>query len=173
MAGRTVYTVLEETAAAHPQKPALQQPVGGGKYRSWTWREYRDAVRQIAVGLRAAGVRKGETVGLQSETRAEFYLADMAVMAAGAVSAALYTSLPHADQAATLCASDARVVFVENVKALRALERAGAGRLNVRETGRVFAKKPARDNATDPQQQFGGPSKPIKHVALRYEGPSP
>ena len=132
MGVRTVYTVLEETAVAHAQTPALKQPAGGGKYRTWTWREYHDSVRKIAVGLRAMGVGTGEIVALQSETRAEFYIADLAIMAAGAVAAALYTSLPYADQARTLEASDARVVFVESVKAMRALEAAGAARLGLR-----------------------------------------
>lgn len=123
-ATRTVFAVLEETASAHGSRPALHQPIGGGKYRTWTWREYRDAVLQIAVGLREIGIRKGDTVALQSETRAEFYLADMGVMSTGAVAAALYTSLPYGDQSGTLRASDARVVIVENVKAMRALEAA-------------------------------------------------
>ncbi|HML18039.1 MAG TPA: long-chain fatty acid--CoA ligase [Bryobacteraceae bacterium] len=128
---RTVYTVLDQTAAAHPKAVALQQPVGGGKYRAWTWSEYRDAVRQIAVGLRAIGIRKGDIVALQSETRAEFYLADLGLMTAGAVAAALYTSLPFADQVRTLRASDARVVFVENEKAMRSLQEAAGGSLSV------------------------------------------
>jgi long-chain acyl-CoA synthetase len=132
MKARTVYTVLEETAAAHAEKPALHQPLGGGKHRSWTWRQYRDTVQQIAVGLHALGVRKGETIALQSETRAEFYLADLGVMSAGAVAAALYTSLPYTDQARTLRASDARFVFVENARAMRALETASEERLDVR-----------------------------------------
>ena len=119
---RTVYTVLEETAAGHSGRIALQQPAGGGKYRTWTWGEYRDSVRAIAVGLREIGLKKGEIVALQSETRAEFYLADMGVMATGAIAAALYTSLPFGDQAGTLRGSDAQVVFVENVKAKKSLE---------------------------------------------------
>ena len=82
---RTVYTVLEETAEAYPERAALHQPAGGGKYRSWTWREYRDSVQQIAVGLREIGVSVADIVALQSETRAEFYLADMGVMSAGAI----------------------------------------------------------------------------------------
>src|SRR5579871_220176 len=118
----TVWTVLDATAAAYPDRIALQQPVGGGKYRTWTWREYANSVKQIAVGLRAAGVAKGDMVALQSETRAEFYLADQAVMACGAVAAALYTSLPYAEQGATLRACRARVAFVEDEKALRGLE---------------------------------------------------
>lgn len=122
--GRTVYTVLEETAAKIPTRAALHQPTGGGKYRSWTWREYCDTARQVAVGLRDIGIRKGDVVALQSETRAEFYLADMGITTAGAIAAALYTSLPYGDQAGTLRACGARIVFVENVKAMRTLEAA-------------------------------------------------
>jgi long-chain acyl-CoA synthetase len=132
-ASRTVYTVLEETAAAHPERAALHQPTGGGKYRSWTWREYRDSVQQIAVGFREIGVSVADIVALQSETRAEFYLADMGVMAAGAIAAALYTSLPFDDQAGTLRDSGARIVLVENAKAMRALQSAaGDAPLDVR-----------------------------------------
>jgi len=122
MQARTVFAVLEQTAEKHPDVPALHQPQGGGKYRSWTWTEYRDTVKQIAVGLREIGVAKGGMVALQSETRAEFYLADIGIMASGAIAAALYTSLPYADQAKTLRASDATVVFVENEKVMRALQ---------------------------------------------------
>jgi long-chain acyl-CoA synthetase len=125
MKPRTVYTVLEETAAIYPDKAALHQPLGGGKYRTWTWREYRDTVQQIAVGIRELGVPKGGMVALQSETRAEFYLTDIGIMTAGAISAALYTSLPYADQAKTLRASDAMVVFVENEKVMKALQNEG------------------------------------------------
>jgi long-chain acyl-CoA synthetase len=121
----TVWSVLEATATKIPEKVALKQPTGKGQYRTWTWREYADFVRQIAVGLRALGVVKGDIVALQSETRAEFYLADLGVMTCGAVAAALYTSLAYADQARTLRASRARVVFVENEAALEGLKRTG------------------------------------------------
>src|SRR5262249_46890698 len=130
MKPRTVYSVFDETANAYPESAALHQPTGGGKHRTWTWREYRDAVRNIALGLHAIGVKKGDIVALQSETRAEFYLADLGAMTAGAVSAALYTSLPFADQARTLRASDAKFVFVENAKAMQALK--AEGELEVR-----------------------------------------
>ncbi len=125
MKSRTVFTVLEETAQAHPNRTALQQPIGGGKYRAWTWRQYCDTVRQVAVGLREIGVAKGEIVALQSETRAEFYFADLGLMACGMIAAAIYTSLPYPDQVRTLQGSDARVVFVENAKAMKSLEAAG------------------------------------------------
>jgi long-chain acyl-CoA synthetase len=124
MRARTVYAVLESTANAHPHNAALHQPLGGGKYRAWTWREYLDWVRQIAVGLRAMGLQKGDVVALESETRAEFYLADLGVMTAGAIAAALYTSLPVPEQVRTLKASGARVVFVESPQSMSALKSA-------------------------------------------------
>ncbi len=124
MGVRTVYMLLEETAAAHGDRIALRQPIGGGKYQSWTWREVCDLVQWTAVGLSTIGIEPGAMVGLQSETRAEFYFADLGVMTAGAVAAALYTSLPYAEQAKALIASDARIAFVENVKALQALQAA-------------------------------------------------
>ena len=121
MFARTVYTLLEQTAALHGEKPGLHQPLGGGKYRTYTWGEVRDRVMWTAVGLSTIGVAQGDMVALQSETRAEFYFADLAVMARGAIAAALYTSLPFAEQARAVHVCGARVVLVENAKAMRGL----------------------------------------------------
>src|SRR4029077_6751340 len=119
MSARTVYTMLEETAALYADKPALQQPVGGGKYRTYTWAEFRDRVQWTAVGLSTIGVQIGDIVALQSATRSELSFADLGVMAVGAVSAALSTSLPYAEQAYALRFAEARVVMIENPKALQ------------------------------------------------------
>src|SRR5258706_7604598 len=124
MSARTVYTMLEETAAVHGEKPALKQPSGGGTYRTYTWAEVRDRVQWTAVGLSTIGVEIGDMVALQSETRAEFYFADLGVMAAGAVAAALYTSLPYGEQAHALRFCEARVAMVENPKAMQRLQAA-------------------------------------------------
>jgi long-chain acyl-CoA synthetase len=126
MTPRTVYAVLDETARKYGALPAMHQPGGKGQYRTYHWNEYRDAVREIACGLRMIGCHKGDIVALDSETRAEFYIADIGIMSAGCIAAALYTSLPAEDQAKTLIASDAKAVFVENPKVMEALRKAGA-----------------------------------------------
>lgn len=123
--------MLASTAEMLGEAPALYQPEGGGKYRTYSWTEYRRAAEEIAAGLRELGVGPGETVGLASETRAEFYLADIGVMTAGSVAAAVYTSLPPADQVRTLKACDPRAVFVENGKTLGVLDAAGMSELRV------------------------------------------
>lgn len=129
MSLRTLYSVLEETAKKFGSMPAMYQPTGsktGAKYRTYTWREYAQSVREIACGLRAIGLTKGDIVALHSETRAEFYLADLGVMTAGCVAAALYTSLPVEGLVKQLRASDARACFVEDPKTLQTLQSAGA-----------------------------------------------
>lgn len=126
MAPRTVYSVLEEAAQRYKSLPALHQPDGGGRYRTYTWDEYRNAVREIACGLRALGFRRGDIIALDAETRAEFYLADLGIMANGCIAAALYTSLPPADRARNLANCDARAVIADNARTRELLLQAGA-----------------------------------------------
>ncbi len=129
MGARTVFTVLEEAARAFGKAPALHQPIGKGNYRTYSWLEYQRAAEEIACGLRRIGIRRGDTVALHSETRAEFYLADLGVFANGSIAAALYTSYPAADQIGNLRASHAKAVFVENPKSMQTLLAAGGSSL--------------------------------------------
>jgi long-chain acyl-CoA synthetase len=130
-AQRTVYNMLAGTAELLGGAPALHQPIGGGRYRTYSWQEYRQAAEEIAAGLRSLGVVAGDIVGIASETRAEFYLADIGAMTNGSVAAAVYTSLPPADQVRTLKACDPKAVFSENPRTLAALESAGLAALTV------------------------------------------
>lgn len=130
MSPRITYSVLEESAHAWPDVAALKQPLGKGKYETYTFSQFAETAREIACALHQMGVAKGENVALYSETRAEFYLADLGVMTSGAVAAALYTSYPPADQIRNLIAAGVNVIFAENTKSLRALQEAAAGRLD-------------------------------------------
>jgi len=134
MSARTVFSLLQEDASRYGDAPALHQPYSEGgerKYRVYSWNEYRRAAEEIAAGLRALGVRKGDVVGLDSETRAELYLADLGVMAAGAIAAALYPAFPFAELDRTLRACDAKAVFVEDPQTLAKLRKAGKTPLSV------------------------------------------
>jgi long-chain acyl-CoA synthetase len=110
---RTLYQVLRETAARFGNAPALRQPQPGREdYLTCSWREYQRAAEEIAAGLRALGAAKGDIVALNSETRLEFYLADLGVLAAGCVAAALYPSYPPADLVRTLETTGAKIAFI-------------------------------------------------------------
>ena len=135
MLKRTVYSLLEEAATAHGELVALHQPETkkeGRGYRTYTWIEYRTAAREIACGLRSIGVQNGDIVAVGSETRAEFYLLDIGIMANGSTSAALYVNSQAVDQVSALRRCGAKLIFVEDAKIYRALQAAGGAELEAR-----------------------------------------
>ena len=127
MPGRTVFTVLEQTAAKAGDAIALYQPTGskaGKAHRTYSWSDWLKTSRELALGLRALGLKKGEIVLVLSETRAEFYLVDLGIMGAGGVSAALYTAYPITDLVKNLKSASARFLFIEDAKTLDNLTQA-------------------------------------------------
>ena len=131
MASRTVYSLLDEAVDKWGNAPALHQPAGNQKYRTYSWIEYRQAVREIAAGLWELGMQRGDVIGLGSETRAEFYLADLGVITCGAASAALYVNSPAAEQVGLLKRCRAKLLFVEDPKMMNVLKAAGGGGLGI------------------------------------------
>jgi long-chain acyl-CoA synthetase len=62
----------------------------------WTWRDLDRHARSAAAGLRAAGVRAGDTVGLLLSNRPEFFALDLGAVMIGAVPVSVYaTSAPE------------------------------------------------------------------------------
>ena len=104
MAPRTLYQVLEESARLYGDAPALRQPASTSEdgYLVYSWNQYKRAAEEIAAGLRALGLGKGDVVALNSETRLEFYLADLGIVTNGSVAAAMYPSYPPKDLLRTL-----------------------------------------------------------------------
>ncbi|HEV3364590.1 MAG TPA: AMP-binding protein, partial [Acidimicrobiia bacterium] len=116
---RTLCELFQRTAAANADQVALRTPGGAVTI---TWAEYNRRVRDIAAGLAALGVRRGDTIGLMLTNRPEFHLCDAAAMHLGAAAFSIYnTSAPeqityilgNAENAVMFC--DA--VFVETIQA--------------------------------------------------------
>ncbi len=116
----TIPQVLRAAAARYPDRLALRQPGKSGA-QEWTWGQYLEAAEEIAAGLHALGIGRGDHVAICSETRAEFYLADQGILMNGSVSAALYPSYPPAELLRTIGLSGAKALFVEDAKMLAAL----------------------------------------------------
>ncbi|MGB3399730.1 MAG: AMP-binding protein, partial [Candidatus Deferrimicrobiaceae bacterium] len=85
-----------------------------GKWEPMTYREVGNAVREMANGLMALGLSRGDKVAILSATRVEWCLADIAGILGGFVTVPVYPSnLP--DQVEYILAnSQSRVVFVED-----------------------------------------------------------
>lgn len=94
-----------------------------GIWRSWTWRQTAEAVREISGGLIALGLAPGECASILSNTVIEWVLCDLAVLSCGGVSNGIYPT-DAASQVHYLC-EDSRtaVLFVEDDEQLdKALE---------------------------------------------------
>ena len=121
---RTVFTVLEETAHRQGNALALHQPTGvkdAAGYRTYSWTDWLQMSRELALGLYSLGLRRGDVACVLSETRAEFYLVDLAIMGVGGISAALYTSYPTHEQVQSIKTIEPQFLFVESPKTLNAL----------------------------------------------------
>ncbi|MCA0211661.1 MAG: long-chain fatty acid--CoA ligase [Proteobacteria bacterium] len=94
-----------------------------GIWRSWTWRQTGDAVREIAGGLMSLGFQPGDTASILSNTVIEWVLADLAVLSTGGVANGIYPT-DAASQVHYLCEdSRTRILFVEDDEQLdKALE---------------------------------------------------
>lgn len=85
-----------------------------GVWERWTWRETGCAVREIALGLQSLEVPAGAVVGILSNTRLEWLLADLGIQSAACVANGIYpTDAPS--QVEFLCADSAtEAIFVED-----------------------------------------------------------
>jgi len=94
-----------------------------GIWRTWTWKQTAQAVREITGGLIALGLATGECVSILSNTVIEWVLADLAVLSAAGVSNGIYPT-DATSQVRYLCEdSQSRVLFVEDDEQLdKALE---------------------------------------------------
>jgi len=160
MTSQTIPALLIDAARRFPDRLALRQPQGK-QVHTWTWSQYLEAAEEIAAGLRALGLQKGEHAIICSETRAEFYIADLGILANGSVAAALYPSYPPEELKRTIVRADAKILFVEDPKTFAKLKDAPVGRIilltgeaegaislaQLRTHGRYVAELEPEDNA--------------------------
>jgi long-chain acyl-CoA synthetase len=110
---RTIANLWRDAvAAAHPD-PAYLHEVGG-EWLEVTWAEAAAAVDELANGLLALGVQKGDSFGLLARTSLEWSHFDFALALVGAVGAPIYASSSARDTHYVLEHSDAVGVLVED-----------------------------------------------------------
>ena len=81
-----------------------------------SYAELGDAVRGIARGLMALGIEPGDRVSILSGTRAEWTLADLGALCAGAVVAPIYHTNSPGECRYVLEHAGSRVVFCEDAE---------------------------------------------------------
>lgn len=97
----------------NPEKTALMQKVNG-KWDNTPWKNYKEEVQFIALGLRRLGLHKGESVGILSTTRREWAFADLGIICSGLITVPIYSSSTADDTQYILNDATCKALFVEN-----------------------------------------------------------
>jgi long-chain acyl-CoA synthetase len=111
---RTITSLWRDAVARRPEEPASLVE-REGVWRPVTWAEAGTAVEELAHGLLALGVRKGDAFGILASTRIEWVLFDFALARIGAVTAPIYMNssakdaqyvIEHSEAIGVLCEDD-------------------------------------------------------------------
>ncbi|MBI5463815.1 MAG: long-chain fatty acid--CoA ligase [Ignavibacteriales bacterium] len=94
-------------------RPLLMHKVDG-MYRGISYNEYRRNVELFACGLASLGLKKGDKVGIISENRPEWVIADMAIVCLGAVNVPVYPTLTPKQLEFIFSDSGVKVVIASN-----------------------------------------------------------
>ncbi|MDE0883310.1 MAG: long-chain fatty acid--CoA ligase [Myxococcota bacterium] len=118
---QTLNQLFHSTAARLSSRPALRFKSDGG-WKDLTWAQVEEAGMQAANGLLAEGLVKGERIGLLSNTRPEWLLADLGSVLSGAATVTLYQSNTAEECAYIISNSELSLVFAEDETQLAKLQ---------------------------------------------------
>ena len=128
LAYSSVPSLCLTAALKHAKSDALNYKIDG-VWSSINAETFVERVRDVAMGLAAFGIRRGDRVALISENRPEWSIADMAILSLGAVNVPIYTTQAIDQIRYILTDSGARVLFISGSRlykhARKAIERLG------------------------------------------------
>lgn len=81
---QTIPKLLRQVAAEHAEFTAQLAKDKNGEFQHISYRQLVDLVERFAAGLLSVGVARGDHVGLLSENRSEWLIADLAILSIGA-----------------------------------------------------------------------------------------
>jgi long-chain acyl-CoA synthetase len=110
---QTLPQLLRHHARVRPQAIAIRQK-RFGIWQPTTWADYWRRARAVGMGLRALGLKRGAHVGIISENRIEWVLAQLGAGAIGAVTVGVYATSPAPEVAYVLQHGDCEIVFCED-----------------------------------------------------------
>jgi len=125
----TLVEIFFDAIDRHGDAAALQYMLSASEARDITYREVLRSVKRLCGGLRSVGIARGDRVGILSENRPEWAVADYASLCSGVVPVPIYPSLLAPQVAYILEDSGVSLIFVSSAeqakKALEAVERTG------------------------------------------------
>jgi long-chain acyl-CoA synthetase len=110
---RNLVQVFEDQVARRGEATALTFK-RNGSWQTMSWSELGRRVRDVADGLASLGVAPGDRVSILGDTAAEWIIADLAIMATGAITVPIYQSNPAHEVQYILQDAGASWIFVDH-----------------------------------------------------------
>jgi long-chain acyl-CoA synthetase len=111
--GATLPQLLRRNAERVPNRTALREK-DLGIWQSYSWRRYWEEVRDLALGLAAAGFGQGHKLAVIGENRPRLYFAQLAAMSLGGVAVPAYQDAIASELAYVLDHAEISVVVAED-----------------------------------------------------------
>jgi long-chain acyl-CoA synthetase len=123
--------LLLHNAARWPDRPAMREKEFG-IWNVYTWADYRDRVREIALGLAALGVRRGEVVALLGRNRPNWVWGELAAHALGCMSLGIYEDVLPVEAGYLVGYAEAAAIFCEDEEQVDKILQLGAAASSLR-----------------------------------------
>ena len=104
---------LVRNAQQHAERPAIREK-DRGIWQTYTWRQYHDHVRDIALGLAALGFTRGDKLSVIGDNRPRLYWSQVAAICLGGVSVPVYQDSIAKELAFVLDHAEVSVVVAED-----------------------------------------------------------
>ena len=109
----TLPRYLVRNAQQYGNRPAIREK-DRGIWQTYTWRQYHDHVRDIALGLAALGVPRGVKLAVIGDNRPRLYWAQIAATCLGGVSVPVYQDSIAKELAFVLNHAEVSVIVAED-----------------------------------------------------------
>lgn len=143
-----------------------------GEWRETSYSDFGRQVRDVAKGLMALGLQRGDTIAIFAFTRPEWVIADLASACAGLPVACIYHSSSPEEARHVLDNCGARLVFCENAEVRDKVEQV-RGELAGLEHVVVFDGEADDRSSTLDQVRERGVQRPDEQLTQRAEEISP
>ncbi|WP_420454115.1 AMP-dependent synthetase/ligase [Rubrivirga sp.] len=115
---KTLPMLLEEAVERYPNPKAFNQPRPGGGWDTMSNGDFRDAADEVALGLLASGIERGDHIAFFMDSDMYFSMADFGSLIAGIVNVPLYTTYAPENLVYVTQHSESKAMFVSNTEML-------------------------------------------------------
>ena len=110
---RTLPQLLRRNAESMAPRPALREK-DRGIWQTYSWKDYWEQSRDFALGLAAAGFKRGDKLSVIGENRPRLYFAQLAAQSLGGIAVPVYQDAIATELAFVLDHAETSVVVAED-----------------------------------------------------------